>query len=269
MKLKTVLFILIAVLALGAVGVGMYHTLPYHYEQGEEYQAGDASYAATAVQALHIDWINGSITLERYDGDTVTLSETGAPEDTAQQVHSALRDGVLDVRYCQSGALSTGARKQLILRLPKTLIPDLTLTAKTANLVVSGGSYGEVNVENATGLTRFYRAKVDRIIGKTDSGDVNFSGEMHAGKFETVSGNHNLNYTLQPAELAFYSLDGELQLTLPKGAAFTAEFYTKSGSLTSGFKGNVTDNLLTVGKTPTAKYTIVTAGGNLRIDPAK
>ncbi|MBQ6948010.1 MAG: DUF4097 family beta strand repeat protein [Clostridia bacterium] len=264
-KIKVILFALIAALLLVAIGVGMYHTLPYRYDNAENYQRGDTAYE-DLVTAIQIHWINGFVTLERHDGHEILIRETDAPAEEGQQVHSNLKDGVLDIRYCKNGALSTGARKQLTVLLPEGLMIDLSVTSQTANVMINGGSYGNVNVHNTTGLTRFYHATVENVTGVTDSGDVNFSGEMKTGKFETVSGNHALQYTVQPQELAFYSVDGEMQLTLPKDSTFKAAFYTKDGSLSTAFKGNIDKNVLTVGENPAYKYDFVTVSGDLKLN---
>lgn len=267
MKVKIILFSLITVLLLSAVGVGMYAALPYRYDNAEEYQKGNASMQATSVDTVQIHWINGFITLETYDGDTLQIHETeGDKAVSDQQMYSRVKDGTLDIRYCQSGVLSKGTRKQLTVLVPKDKTIHLNVTTQTANIIVSNQTLGNVTIENATGLTRFYRTSVQSIQCTTDSGEVNFSGSMESGTFATDSGSHTLSSLVTPKTLQFHSVDGTMDLTLPKDAAFTADFYTKDGSLTSAFDGTIDQNRLTVGTDPTAAFEIVTVSGNLKIN---
>ena len=269
MKLKIALFVLILILVLTAAGVGMYYSLPYRYDNADEHICGDAEVTAKDITAVRIHWLFGYITMEQYDGDTISLKEEKAPDAEGEKMWYRTADGVLDIRFCKSGTMARGAQKQLTLMIPRQLNPDLTVFTRTANIMVRSGSFRNVTVFNDTGLTRMLSASADRITCKTDSGSVNFHGTMNSGKFETVSGNHALTYLNTPEKLEFYSVDGLMQLALPPEATFRTAFYTKDGSLTSGFKGTVEENILTVGDKPTAKMDIVTVSGDLEINKTK
>jgi DUF4097 and DUF4098 domain-containing protein YvlB len=131
-----------------------------------------------------------------------------------------------------------------------TVTGDLTAEAQTQRLEVESVS-GDISFAGATP-----RASVETVSGEIDlrgiegevaistvSGDVSMAGSRIArGRFETVSGNLQLNLDLvERGRLNAESMSGDVKLQLPAGhqAEYTAQSY--SGTIESDF-GEVSGN---------------------------
>ena len=61
------------------------------YTDSERFSVGSAEVEARTLDGLSIDWMAGTVTVEVWDGDTISIAETGAQTE-AEQVRWLLED---------------------------------------------------------------------------------------------------------------------------------------------------------------------------------
>ena len=89
---------------------------------------GEESFAAGEVSALDLDWISGSVTVERYDGRDLVVRESCFRELSEDETaRFRLHGGTLSVLPCANNA-RTLPEKQLTVLIPQ----GLTLTSADA-----------------------------------------------------------------------------------------------------------------------------------------
>lgn len=158
-----------------------------------------AEFNTDSIYSLDIDWIDGSVNIEYYDGEKIYIEENGGSkshpmcykvEDGKLKIDEYRNNNWLKFKYVSS--------KNLTVKLPLTFKAD-----KIDISVVSG------NV-TANALN----------IGKLD--------------FETVSGNGDFEFAVSPREIDTDSVSGNVRITLPHDVSgYSASLKTVSGSFST------------------------------------
>lgn len=80
------------------------HLVGEEYPDAEKYQVGAFTYAADDVNYVNVYWRSGEVKIVESDRPQLSVRESGGElaEDIA--MHSLLEDGILGIRFCQSGA---------------------------------------------------------------------------------------------------------------------------------------------------------------------
>lgn len=195
------------------------------YSDSERYTAGGAEVETAALDELSIGWMAGTVTVETWNGNTISITETGA-ETEAEQVHWLLEDGSLDIEYCAAGTHKTLPRKELTVRIPQSLAGQLR------RLGINGVSQDAVVTDMTAEQVWFY----------STSGTLNFSGGAEKLRLETTSGNMNVQLSKAPDHIEFDSVSGNLELTFPEGRGFEVDWDTVSGDFDCEFPGRKDDD---------------------------
>ncbi len=107
------------------------HLIGEEYPDAEKYQVGDFNYAADGVNYVEVYWRSGEVKIVESDRPQLSVRESGGElaEDIA--MHSLLEDGILRIRFCQSGAevYVNPSDKYLTLEVPKGIDLSIHTTA--------------------------------------------------------------------------------------------------------------------------------------------
>ena len=174
-----------------------------------------AQLAVSDIRKIEVDWISGSVTVRRAEGDSIEFSEDYQGEEKYRLRYS-VENGTLHIQACQSGTVLNIPKKALTLSLPDALYQELKLSVGSAKLTVS-----DVRAD-----------ELERIF---DSVDAN-----------TASGSVTLTSSSLPREIDADTVSGDVTLTLPKDSAFRYEFDTISGRLKSSLPDAVSGSDATV-----------------------
>lgn len=197
----------------------------FSYTDSERYTAGNAELPAEALESLSISWLAGTVTVEAWDGDTISIMETETEEER-KQVHWLLEDGKLDINYCAAGTQDTLPRKELTVKLPRDLAENLR------RLSISGISQDAV----VTDLTVF------QVYVNSTSGNLKFTGSTEHMDLDTTSGEFELDLAKTPDDLSFDSVSGSLTMAIPAGRCFEVDWETVSGKFDCDFEGKRSDD---------------------------
>lgn len=147
------------------------------YKDGDTYIVGNSEVAP--VSNIEIEWIAGKINISHYDGDTISFSETNAPNDD-YTLRYLVKDNTLSLKYCKSG-IKPPAEK---------LSKELTI------LVPEGISFDELQISTVSAPVFIDNVNATELDVDYVSGNVNVSGSYSEISTDGVSGNieiHNIS----------------------------------------------------------------------------
>ena len=163
------------------------------YDHADEYTAGDVE-ISEKIGNLDIDWQAGSVNVSRYDGSTISVTETcGVELSEERQVHTWVDGKTLRIKYCKSGEsfTLTNSEKKLEIKLPKDY--DLTLInydGASCSATFDNICADTFDVDTASGGVIFKDCTADKFDLDTASGDIELAqkGETSKLTVDTASG---------------------------------------------------------------------------------
>lgn len=212
------------------------------------------------VSELDITWINGSVTVETYNGANVELVES-VSSATADQLRWQLKNGKLTVYsrkslwFLQLFNLGSLPEKQLTLRIPAdTTLRSIEISAVSAAVDLTDLQAGDIKIDQVSGNTALFSVtgselELDGTSGKltctdcsftslnysTVSGDLAYTGSLSEAETDSVSGDVRIESTQMLREIDGNSVSGNFRITMPAGSGFTVETDSLSGDLNSDF----------------------------------
>ena len=195
------------------------------YTDSERFSVGSAEVEAQTLDGLSIAWIAGTVTVKIWDGDTISIAETGAQTE-AEQIHWLLDGGTLQIHYCASGTHKTLPSKELTVKLPKSLASQLQRLSVT-------GTSQDTTVTDVT---------AEQIYFHSVSGVLAYTGGAERLQLETTSGDLTVKLNKAPDDLELDSVSGDLTLSFPEGRGFEVEWDTVSGDFSCDFPGQQIDD---------------------------
>ena len=203
----------------------------YRYANGAQYAVGDFEYAADAVSRVCIHWTSGTVELVRGEGETLSVSESGALLTDRQKLHWRIADGALHIEFAASGYVGRfplGA-KQLRVELPdgvelevETVSAPMHMGALTLDTVKLGTTSGSVQIEKLTAE----KLKLGSVSGAIQLGSVETREKLEIG---TTSGAVKAE-SLHAAKLKISTVSGKIELD-EAATADDCEFSTTSGAI--------------------------------------
>ena len=246
-----VIFILLGILAVG-LGIGMFI---FRVDSGYSgtysgTQASSGEVSAAEVQNLNIEWVNGSITIQPGDTDTITFAETGNFSDNEQLVWQQ-SGNTLTIQFSKprvSFGIEFDGSKDLVITVPQDWqCEELDINSVSAKIEVSNLTAYEIDLENVSGNCIFENCGTNELTVETVSGNVTYDGTLYTMDCSTVSANCTLKTNACPRELSLDSVSGDLILELPEECGFSASIDSMSGSISSEFESTATKDYHTHG----------------------
>jgi len=171
------------------------------YLHAGNYSVGAGS-TTVAVSQLDIDWVTGDVNIQYADQSDISWTETvtRGVTDCHTQMHYWVDGSTLRIHFCESGTWNTNGalRKDLTITLPK------------------GYQFDQVEIDHV-------------------SGNISADVDARQMEIETVSGDIFI-CNLRPAEqIEVDAVSGNTTIQLPENVAFSADFSSISGNMTSEF----------------------------------
>lgn len=259
--------------------------------QGAYEQGGSYSVPVSGVTDVCVDWINGNVTVEPYDGDAIVFTETAnhtITDELALTYH--VSGGKLTIAF-SNGAINSIWRnitKELTVKVPMTLassLKELDVTTVSAPISVSGFVASDIELESTSGRINASDLKAaelslrstsgainadgcvcDKLDAQAVSGSFDYSGSATTVSFETVSGAVDMDFTKAPSELDMKDVSGAIALRLPEDTAgFRIDVSRVSGDFNCAFP-TVSENGYYVYGDGSAVYDVDTVSGSISIN---
>lgn len=197
---------------------------------------GEESFSAKDVKALDLDWISGSVNVERWDGKDVVVREKAASAlSEEQRLRWKLSGGKLMILPCANNARNL-PDKQLSILIPQGLtLEGVSVDSASASVLVSALEVkGTIDLDAASGPLRIE----DCVCGELDldsaSGSQSILRSSVSGKAEAdlASG----SFTAELLECAKLDVDGASGAVRAEGLRCrSVDVDTASGEVSLGF----------------------------------
>lgn len=224
----SIVILLLIGLLLTFLGIG---TLTFDLGTSGDYTAGAGAKQASSVHSLKIDWAAGFVRVIAGDTDRILFSEKGSTSEDQKMVHS-LTNGTLYIRYSKPSVqigLISYPQKELTITVPRDwYCENITINAAAVTVDIEGVSVSSIDLDGA-------------------SNELNFQGSFHELDCDGAANRITASCTNVPNEI---SLDGayiDLDLKLPKNAAFQVAMDGLSSNFSSDFETTFSDGSYTHG----------------------
>jgi lia operon protein LiaG len=256
-----------------------------------------AQVSAQEIQKIKIDWVSGSVNLVVGSGSDIVFYETSNRTLTDKQKmrYNVSDSGTLQIRYCQNldnilnwfSLDSNMPSKELTMEVPTSLIgllDNVEIDSVSADINLTGVYGTKTEMDTVSGRITCTNVNVDDLEMDTTSGDVicenckassvsvdnvsgsvSLSGEIDQIDVDTVSGETRIASTIIPSKIEVDGVSGNIVISLPENAGFTANLDSVSGSISCDFPGTIGDDRIVVGD-GSANYRFNTVSGSLKIN---
>lgn len=271
--IRIILFSLIAVLLIGTLIIGiLFSRVPFmlfsektssHVENidgdidtsyspiSDGNVSNSGAVPANTVSELEIQWIAGSITIEPGDTDEITFSESGNAKKPMVWKQTGNK---LIIQFSEKNPKVFGGwwhenlSKDLTITVPKDWTArELDIDATSANVNISDLTITEVEVNSVSGALDLRNCVVEDFSAESVSGNVKFSGSLGSLDCNTVSADCIIVTDRVPREVELECVSGDMELTLPENAGFSAKMDSMKSDLTSDFPVTKNGSIYTSG----------------------
>ena len=260
------------------------------YADADSYSIGDGEIDASNVDSIDLTWICGEVKFEIYDGDKISISESGEINSDDDKLRYLVKDNILIIQFEKSKnfEISFGNnynKKTLTLKIPKTLSENLnTLEIEnvSSNIIINDIILNKLDIENVSGEVKLKNitttdfsletvsggADTENIIAKnlncnTVSGNLKMRGTFTDIDAESVSADIEIRSDKNVSSLDAETVSGDFEITIPDGSGFTLDM-DSAKKLSSAFDTTKRGDLIISGD-GSAEFDFETVSGQLSI----
>lgn len=240
------------------------------YDNAEAYSVGDALLPADNIQQVEINWTSGSVRVEAYDGEKISIKETGA-ENEEQKLRYLSRDGKLTIQYCKSRAffgIFKNPEKELTLLVPAQMAEDLKtfkIDSASTKINISDIASQEFEIETVSGDCKFTNIQTAVVNLDAVSADIEMSGSIGGLDIDITSGTCTIDNDVMPYEIDYDGVSGDFTMTMPEGSGFNLKHDKVSGDFFCEFPTSHESGRYIYGD-GSANYNFDTVSGNVTLN---
>ena len=209
------------------------------YKNSALYNVGGGT-VTDEFQSIKVNWTNGKINIEAYDGEDTVISETEVAEKE-NKLRWRVEDGVLKIQQMAAGmrfGLKQTPKKTLTVKIPSNVAEGLkavTSDSVSAEVTITGISASDkIEIDTVSGGANLKNIKTEKLDIDTVSGNIKAAGEFTELESDSVSGDVTVSSATPLKKLDCDSTSGNIRLTIPKNSGFTLKADTVSGDISCG-----------------------------------
>ena len=217
--------------SLGGIGVT--------YKNSALYNVGGGT-VTDEFQSIKVNWTNGKINIESYDGEDTVISETEVAEEE-NKLRWRVEDGVLKIQQMAAGmrfGLKKTPKKPLTVKIPSSAaekLKSINTDSVSAEVNIIGvAASGKIEIDTVSGGANLKNIKTEKLDIDTVSGSIKAAGEFTELESDSVSGDVTVSSVTPLKKLDCDSTSGNIRLTIPKNSGFTLKADTVSGDISCG-----------------------------------
>lgn len=217
--------------SLGTIGVT--------YKNSALYNVGGGT-VTDEFHSIKVNWTNGKINIEAYDGEDTVISETEVAEEE-NKLRWRVEDGVLKIQQMAAGmrfGLKKTPKKTLTVKIPSNVAEGLkavTSDSVSAEVTITDISASDkIEIDTVSGGANLKNIKTEKLDIDTVSGSIKAAGEFTELESDSVSGDVTVSSATPLKKLDCDSTSGNIRLTIPKDSGFTLKADTVSGDISCG-----------------------------------
>lgn len=237
-----------------------------YFDNGQYLVLSDASalnISDSGINAIDVDWVSGSVAIGCGEGgDIIVKEEIGGKKSQNLCLRYFVDGDVLKIRFAENGAhIPSFFQKNLTVSLPAGMaLTQLKVSSISGKVKAEHITSEEMKFNGVSCKITALNINSDVFVVENVSGNIDLTGKVvRKAEINTVSGGFAADLTSAPASVAFNSVSGGAEMTIPDNDGFTVDFRSVSGKLANGFSShNVYGN-------GAARYGFSTVSGNVRI----
>ncbi len=209
------------------------------YKNSALYNVGGGT-VTDEFQSIKVNWTNGKINIEAYDGEDTVISETEVAEKE-NKLRWRVEDGVLKIQQMAAGmrfGLKQTPKKTLTVKIPSNVAEGLkavTSDSVSAEVTITGISASDkIEIDTVSSGANLKNIKTEKLDIDTVSGCIKAAGEFTELESDSVSGDVTVSSATPLKKLDCDSTSGNIRLTIPKNSGFTLKADTVSGDISCG-----------------------------------
>lgn len=209
------------------------------YKNSARYNVGGGT-VTDEFHSIKVNWTNGKINIEAYDGEDTVISETEVAEKE-NKLRWRVEDGVLKIQQMAAGmrfGLKQTPKKTLTVKIPSNVAEGLkavTSDSVSAEVTITGISASDkIEIDTVSGGANLKNIKTEKLDIDTVSGSIKAAGEFTELESDSVSGDVTISTATPLKKLDCDSTSGNIRLTIPKNSGFTLKADTVSGDISCG-----------------------------------
>ena len=209
------------------------------YKNSALYNVGGGT-VTDEFHSIKVNWTNGKINIEAYDGEDTVISETEVAEKE-NKLRWRVEDGVLKIQQMAAGmrfGLKQTPKKTLTVKIPSNVAEGLkavTSDSVSAEVTITGISASDkIEIDTVSGGANLKNIKTEKLDIDTVSGSIKAAGEFTELESDSVSGDVTISTATPLKKLDCDSTSGNISLTIPKDSGFTLKADTVSGDISCG-----------------------------------
>ena len=217
--------------SLGAMGVT--------YKNSALYNVGGGT-VTDEFQSIEVNWTNGKINIEAYDGEDTVISETEV-EEKENKLRWRVEDGVLKIQQMAAGmrfGLKKTPKKTLTVKIPSSAAEKLksvnTDSVSAEVNIIGVAASDKIEIDTVSGGADLKKIRTEKLDIDTVSGSIKAAGEFTELESDSVSGDVTVSSATPLKKLDCDSTSGNIRLTIPKNSGFTLKADTVSGDISCG-----------------------------------
>ncbi len=143
------IFVVLCLLVMALTFTGCSGVIRMHsYKNSEKYSVGNKEYSGE-IKKLNIDWYVGRVKI--VISDKISISENSNDLKDKQKVHSYFEDGVLDVKFWESGysAKINDADKHVTIEIPNGV--DISINSISALITTDDIENNNIDIKTVSG----------------------------------------------------------------------------------------------------------------------
>ncbi len=242
------------------------------YDNAAAYTAGEFIGKPAQVKRVKIDWYGGTVELEKSPSDSVFVFEEENDLPKEKSLYTYLDEGVLRVKYCQSGYCGKidETQKNLQVEIPSGV--EVEINGITADVYVGNVDVKSLSIKTEKGCVEGEYIVCQRANIETDSGYIGV-GALTAESFVIESDSGDVHASIPDCQNGKIETDeGNVTLYLQGDVSATIVFESESGTFSTERKYEntgrgyffATDNKETP-QSNSAVLLVKTEKGNLRV----
>lgn len=211
----------------------------------------ELEYITPDIRNIEIDWVAGSITIQKDPYATEITVHEIAPTGCEYIMVCKQSGQTLKIQYCDdavsvfqfpSFGVNIDISKDLVITVPENWECDtLEIDTAAAEVIVNDLTVKELDFDGASGECKITNCDVGEMDIDTASGDVYFSGTLETLDCDAASANCTIEATNIPRSIKMDVMSGDLELILPPDAGFTCELDSMSSSFDTDFEFKMRD----------------------------
>ena len=244
------------------------------YKNSALYNVGGGT-VTDEFHSIKVNWTNGKINIEAYDGEDTVISETEVAEKE-NKLRWRVEDGVLKIQQMAAGmrfGLKQTPKKTLTVKIPSNVAEGLkavTSDSVSAEVTITGISASDkIEIDTVSGGANLKNIKKEKLDIDTVSGSIKAAGEFTELESDSVSGDVTVSSATPLKKLDCDSTSGNIRLTIPKNSGFTLKADTVSGDISCGLPTVSESNNRRVCGDGSADFETDTVSGDLIITSAE